>query len=411
VVGTRGDPPVIWIGPRLRRLRQPSDVAGLGLGAALFLAALSLRPQLVGAAPLFPEIERDLGLSHATVGLLGTIPVLGMGLFAPLAPLAAAKLGTARAVGVAIALIGAFGLLRAGAGDAVQIVVATIGIGVGMGTGGALLPVVVKERLVSHPLAGTVAFSAGLQLGAAAGATLAVPIALASGGWRGALAIASIATLLIVVPWIVLTTRPSAPSDVRQTAGPTIEPLIGAARTSVLLGVLFALFGIVYYGLVAWLPAAYVELGWSAATAGALLGSLNVASLIGALTVGFAAGRIVPYGTALISLAIAFALATAGFVLVPGAGAAWAVVAGYANGALFPLILALPLRLSGSPREAGALASAMLGIGYTVAAVSPVGLGALRDSSGTFGASLWALIAAAVAFVVAVALVARQKAR
>jgi len=48
----------------------------------LFAAALALRPQVVGAGPLIPEIRRDLGMSHAAAGLLGTIPVLCMGLFA-----------------------------------------------------------------------------------------------------------------------------------------------------------------------------------------------------------------------------------------------------------------------------------------------------------------------------------------
>ena len=43
---------------------------------ALFLAALTLRPQIVGVGPLIPEIQDSLGTSHAVVGLLGTIPVL-----------------------------------------------------------------------------------------------------------------------------------------------------------------------------------------------------------------------------------------------------------------------------------------------------------------------------------------------
>ena len=44
--------------------------AGLGALAALFLAALALRPQLVGIGPLLPRIEEDLSVSHAVAGLL-----------------------------------------------------------------------------------------------------------------------------------------------------------------------------------------------------------------------------------------------------------------------------------------------------------------------------------------------------
>jgi len=45
-----------------------------------------LRPQVVGVGPLIDEIQDDLDASHALVGLLGTIPVLCMGLFAPSPP-------------------------------------------------------------------------------------------------------------------------------------------------------------------------------------------------------------------------------------------------------------------------------------------------------------------------------------
>ena len=49
-------------------------------------AAVALRPQLVGIGPLLPLIQNDLDITHAVAGLLGTIPILCMGLFAPPAP-------------------------------------------------------------------------------------------------------------------------------------------------------------------------------------------------------------------------------------------------------------------------------------------------------------------------------------
>src|SRR5207237_10625662 len=80
---------------------------------ALFLAALSLRPQLVGAGPLIPSIQSDLGVSHAVAGLLGTIPVLCMGLFAPPAPHLSRWVGSRAAIAACVAAIGVFGLARA----------------------------------------------------------------------------------------------------------------------------------------------------------------------------------------------------------------------------------------------------------------------------------------------------------
>jgi len=61
----------------------------VGLLAAVALAALTLRPQLVGLGPVLPRAQHALGVSHALASLLSTIPVIGMGVFAPAAaPLA-----------------------------------------------------------------------------------------------------------------------------------------------------------------------------------------------------------------------------------------------------------------------------------------------------------------------------------
>jgi MFS transporter, CP family, cyanate transporter len=71
----------------------------LGLLAGLFLAGLALRPQIVGVGPLIPSIQDDLDISHAVAGLLGTIPVLCMGLFALPASLVTRRYGTRLAIG------------------------------------------------------------------------------------------------------------------------------------------------------------------------------------------------------------------------------------------------------------------------------------------------------------------------
>jgi MFS transporter, CP family, cyanate transporter len=370
----------------------------------LFFAALSLRPQLVGVSPLLPDVQRDLGLSHAVAGLLGTIPVLCMGLFAPVAPMVAARVGTAAAVSVGVALIGIFGLLRAFAGGALDLVVLTVGVGVGMGVAGALLPVVVKQRISARAVAGTVAYSAGLQLGSAASAGLAVPLALLLGGWRAALVVFSVAALAVLVPWVVVNVR-------GERSVPRIRMTIRdlADGRGWLLAGIFGLFGVTYYGWISWLPDAYAEMGWSAAAAGGLAGVLNVGSLVGALSVGAIAGRLLPFGKSLGASGAALAVAAIGFAALPGAGIGWALLGGLANGALFPLLLALPLRLTRSADRVAGLSSVMLGGGYTIAAIGPVALGAVRDATGSFSTGLALVALIAVTLSLGLALVGRWR--
>ena len=85
---------------------------GMLLAGALLLAAVALRPQLVGAGPLIPDIQDDLGVSHAVAGLVGTIPVLCMGLFAPFAGLVAGRWGLRAAMAGCLLAIAAAGLGR-----------------------------------------------------------------------------------------------------------------------------------------------------------------------------------------------------------------------------------------------------------------------------------------------------------
>ena len=65
------------------------------LALGLVAVAANLRVGLAGVPPLVGLISGDLGLSNAAVGVLTTLPVLCMGLFAPVAHWASTKVGSA----------------------------------------------------------------------------------------------------------------------------------------------------------------------------------------------------------------------------------------------------------------------------------------------------------------------------
>jgi CP family cyanate transporter-like MFS transporter len=371
-------------------------VRGLGLLAALFLGALALRPQLVGVGPLLPEIDDDLGVSHAVAGLLGTIPVLCMGLFAPPAAYLAGRLGTRAAIGACLAGIAGFGLLRAAAPGAPLVLALTVPIGVGMGLAGAMMPVAVKERYAHRPAFASGVYTTGINMGSALSSALAVPIAAALGGWRAAVAVFSAATILCFVAWVALT-----PPARGRTVGP--PPRLPVRRRVVWdLVAVFALQSIVYYGLVSWMPDSFQERGWSDGAAGALVGVMSVAALPSGLLLPFFADRLGSRRQWLGLSAGAILAATIGIAALPGAGWLWATVAGLGIGATFPLTLTLPLDVAREPAETGAVVGLMLGAGYTIAAAGPLALGAVRDATGSFSASLWVLVAVAACLVAAI---------
>lgn len=70
--------------------------------AAVMLVALNLRPAITSVSPVLSRIGEALQMSPFGLGVLTTLPVLFLGLAAPIAPRAAARIGVDRAVLVAI---------------------------------------------------------------------------------------------------------------------------------------------------------------------------------------------------------------------------------------------------------------------------------------------------------------------
>jgi CP family cyanate transporter-like MFS transporter len=365
--------------------------------AALFLAALSLRPQIVGVGPLIPEIQDDLDTSHALVGLLGTIPVLCMGLFAPAGAYLAGRIGGRTAMAVALTLIGVFGVLRAGAPSIALILLLTLPVGIGMGLGNAIAPVTVRERVPDRPATGTGVYTTGIQIGSTTAAALAVPLAGVLGGWRAALVVFSAVVLGLLVAWLLLTRG----GDPHTPAGFPHLPL--RSGTAWLLVCVFSMMGCAYYGLNAWLPDAYIERGWSDESAGLLFAMMNLTAIPASLVIPFLSDRHGGRRPWLIGLSIVFFTGGVGLVAAPGTAYAWALLAGIAQGGMFALVMTVPLDFESDRGRVGGLVGMMLGIGYTVSALSPFVLGGVRDATGSFDAVLWTTAAFLGCLVVAVA--------
>lgn len=321
-----------------------------------------------------------------------------MGLFAPPAAWLVGRAGTRAAIAICLGLIAAFGIGRALAPSAALLIALTFPIGVGMGFAGALMPMAVKERFPDRAGFATGGYVTGINGGAAVSAVVAVPLAHLAGGWRASLLAFSVVTAGLLVAWLLLT-RGDEPRPVR-VERPPLPPLRSGVGWWLVL--VFCSMSLTFYGLNAWLPAAYVERGWSESAAGGLLGVLNVLTVVPAVLVSWLSDRLGSRRPYLVAASTAVVLALAGFAALPGGAYAWAVVAGLGIGIMFPLVLTLPLDAEESPERVGALTGMMLGVGYSLSAVAPLVLGAVRDATGSFDAVLWLIVAFAAVFVASV---------
>ena len=374
-----------------------------GLGRtllALVLVGLALRTPILVIGPIVGQLQTDLGMSHAVAGLLGTIPILCMGLLAPFGPVLAASIGPRLGAAACVALIGSFGLIRAVAPETTSVLVATLGMGVGMALVGPILSMTVRGRTPDHPAAGTGAYVAGMIIGGSIAAAAVVPLADGLGGWRPAFAVVAAAAAISLVAWLVL-----LPPDAGGRSRPTLPRLPWRRPSAWLLGLVFASQSTLFYGSITWLASAYIERGWTAGQAAGLIAFFNGIGLLASLSVPIFADRIGTRRTQMTGAAILAVIGSLAVVLTPGEGAgsalAFAATAmlGFGIGVFFPLVLTLPVDIAREPAEAASLTALMLLAGYLISSVAPVALGFLRDATGSFDVVLWALVGIAGAMV------------
>jgi CP family cyanate transporter-like MFS transporter len=267
------------------------------------------------------------------------------------------------------------------------VLLVTVPVGIGMALGNALMPLAVKGGVSARPLLGTGVYTTGIQVGSFVAAIIAVPIADVWFGWRGALGAFGIAAAAGAITWLALAPRGQG-SVVDVNAIPRLPV---RSVTAWLLVAMFLCVAVNYYGLSAWLPNAYQELGWSEGHAALLIGIFNLATLPAGLFVTFFGDRFGSRRTFMLWSAAALTMGTVLLIEAPAGAYAWAFIGGFGNGMMFPLMMTMPLDVARRPADVSAVTGMMLGFGYSLAAIAPFALGAVRDSTGSFRDSLWLL--------------------
>ena len=365
----------------------------------MLLIAINLRPAITSVGPLIEDIRAATGISAALAGLLTTLPLLAFGAISPLAPLIARRIGIESALAGAVAVL-ALGLVVRATGPIGVVFVATAGIGSAVAVGNVLVPSLIKRDFAHRTGVMMGLYTTALSGSAGLAASLSVPLADgAELGWRGALAAWALPAALAAALWSGALRRRPAPAALA-TARPSAR-LRGspvAWQVTLFLG----LQSLVFYALMTWLPAILQDDGMSAATAGWLVGLMQLVSLAGTMGVPVLAARRrsqrrLVLGSALLCLGGLAGAAAAGARAAP----VWVVPLGVGEGALFSLALSFCVLRAADASAASALSGMAQSIGYLVAAAGPLLLGALHDVTGAWDAPLAALVVVTLAMLAA----------
>jgi CP family cyanate transporter-like MFS transporter len=361
---------------------------------ALIAVAANLRPALAGVPPLVPEIQAELHLSNAWLGVLTLLPVLCMGVFAPVAHWASTNWGSAPVVMTATLLLTIGSAMRLFGSNVFVLYVATLVVGIGIAVVGTLLPRLVKTLFPPERVGlVTGVYMLAIMVGATIGAGMSEPLAAALGSWEESLAAWSVLGVLGLVAWAPLATVVWR-HRVEVTALSVGTALPWRSRTAWVISAYLVTQSFAFYSTLAWLAPSYVKLGWEADDAGYLLSAFTAVQIVAGLLMPIVSDRVRDLRVLLIPATAAAAIGLIGVGVAPTAAPwFWAALIGFGQGSAFALALVLLVRFAATPHASGGLSAMGFLVGYGVASVGPLAMGAIRDASGAFEA-VWIVLGA-----------------
>lgn len=362
------------------------------LGVGLILLGLNLRIGVASIGPVLGDIRVSLGLSATSASLLTTIPVFAFGAFAFLTPGLTRRFGMHRLLGLTMAVL-AVGILLRLHPSLLALFAGTVLVGVAIAVGNVVMPAVIKQDFAHRSGLMMGLYSAALFVGAAIASGLTAPLlAVMDGSWRPALAVWALPAVLALVVWIPqLRRRPGrmkagasvadAPSD---RGEPTFRSILTDPTALAVTG-LMGLQSVSYYTALTWVPTILQDAGMSAGYAGGMLAYSAFPGILASLVTPAVASRMRPRWLPVVISAALIGAAYLGLAVVPTGGAiVWMTLLGLGQGAAISLSLTFIVWRSPTAHRTGHLSTMSQGIGYLLAGLGPVGIGAIHAATGTW---------------------------
>lgn len=357
----------------------------------MVVVGLNLRPALSSIAPLLTRLQETAGLTPTTAGLLTTLPVLFLGLSAPLAPLLAKTVGSERALSIALALLTA-GLFWRGLPFSGALFIGSALAGSAIGLGGTLLPALVKRELPGSADLVTGLYTMALCMGGAIGAGLSVPLTTWLGSWQTSLMSWSLLAAFALLLWHVAAPHPKRANITPLQASSLIKMLNKRLTWQIML--FMGLQSSMAYVVFGWLPSLLIDRGYTEAAAGWTMAISIMCQLFAALAAPWLArlGRDQRPALIVVQLITAAGL---WILLIGPLGWKWpgAVLLGIGQGGSFSLALTLLVLRTANSHLAGQLSGLVQGGGYTLASLGPFIVGWQLQAGASTTLIAWLLIA------------------
>jgi cyanate transporter len=343
----------------------------------IVLVAVNLRPAITAVGPLLTQIRHDLDLSGTAAGALTTLPLVFFGSFGLIAPFVRRRGEWLLVASMGILVVA---LLVRIIPNEVALFAGSLLAGIGISVGNVAVPAIIKRDHPELITTVTAVYTIAVTGGAAISAGVMVPLEKAlDHGWRLPLVLLTIPAALAGLAWVP-----------RMRRGGRLEAAPAAAATRLWRDRLaWAVTGymgtqsLLAYVVFAWLPTIYQDRGMDETSAGFVLAVSGLLQAAGALFVPVIARGLPDQRRLVLLITVVILAGFAGVAWAPLASAPlWAVVLGFGQGAAFALALSFMGLRAANQHVAVRLSGMSQSVGYAIAAIGPLGIGALHDLTG-----------------------------
>jgi len=369
---------------------------------AIFLISLNLRPAITSIGPLLDTIRNDLGLSNSEISLLTAIPVICMGVFAPLAVHWLNKFGQRRGISLLIVVIGTLTLIRAWFNDYFSLLLTAFLIGVAIAIIGPIVSSLIKEKFPTRMASAIGIYSLGMGAGATLSAGLTGWIYVLVGErWEFALAFWSSLALIAYLVWM-MAIQPAEKSRVLiKDEGKSSFRSPWSNKRAWLILLFFGFQSSLFFSLTTWLGSAASELGFSVVEAGSVISVMTITQIVSNISISLLLEK---FPNRSFWIYFVLFIGTIGMVLLftQNTVLIWpaAILLGLTLGGLFPLALLLPLDETTDIKEANAWTAMVQTGGFIMGGLVPLAIGILYDWSGTHIITYYVLLSLILAMFV-----------
>ncbi|OWA34950.1 MFS transporter [Saccharibacillus sp. O16] len=364
------------------RTEEASNAVYYTLLAGILLVAANLRTHITSLSPIIDKIREALSLSGTMAGFLTTLPLLAFAILSPFISKWARQYGAERLIFVSLVLI-VIGSLFRPFGGIVSLMAGTFLIGLAVAVFNVLLPSIIKQEFPQRIGVMTGLYSIMMGIFASTAAAISVPVSNTSLGWRGALLIWTILSVIGLLVWLPQLRRNTR--AVVSSTPDTPKRSIWRSPLAWFITVNMGMQSSIYYIMVAWLPNMMHAQNLDPVVAGYMLSLFQMLMIPINFIAPIVAAKMKDQRSLIIMTTICYVLGIFGFLLANGSLPIIILAIVFfslSGGFSFSLIMMFFSLRTQSAAEAADISGMAQSVGYLLAGCGPLLYGALHDATG-----------------------------